>query len=74
MRLPGTPTSRAGIEFQGLLAGRNQLLLEYFRGHSPNGQFYKEKIDYVGLGLHFNFYGAAERWDQGPICGVPPGD
>lgn len=47
---------RAGVEFQGLLAGRNlQLLVEYFRGHSPNGQFYKEKIDYIGLGLHFNF-------------------
>jgi hypothetical protein len=47
---------RTGIELQGWLAGRNlQLLLEYFRGHSPNGQFYKDKIDYLGLGLHFNF-------------------
>ena len=49
-------SARAGIEFQGVLAGRNlQLLLEYFRGHSPNGQFYTDKIDYIGLGLHFNF-------------------
>jgi hypothetical protein len=47
---------RGGIEFQSVLAGRNlQLMLEYFRGHSPNGQFYKDKIDYIGLGLHFNF-------------------
>jgi hypothetical protein len=30
-------------------------MLEYFRGHSPNGQFYREKIDYIGLGAHFNF-------------------
>ena len=47
---------RAGIEFEGLLAGRSlQILLEYFRGHSPNGQFYREKIDYLGIGAHFNF-------------------
>lgn len=47
---------RAGIEFAGVLASRNlQILLEYFRGHSPNGQFYREKIDYIGIGAHFNF-------------------
>jgi hypothetical protein len=56
---------RAGVEFQSFLAGRNlqsflagrnlQLMIEYFRGHSPNGHFYKEKIDSIGLGLHFNF-------------------
>ena len=47
---------RAGIQFDGVLATRNfQLLLEYFRGHSPNGQFYRQKIDYLGLGLHFHF-------------------
>lgn len=34
--------------------GRSSIA-SYFRGHSPNGQFYKEKIDYIGLGLHFNF-------------------
>jgi len=47
---------RAGIQFDGVLATRNfQLLLEYFRGHSPNGQFYRQKVDYLGLGLHFHF-------------------
>jgi hypothetical protein len=47
---------RAGVQLDGVLVARNlQLLLEYFRGHSPNGQFYKEKIDYIGLGLHFHF-------------------
>jgi hypothetical protein len=47
---------RAGIEFQRWLGSRNlQILVEYFRGHSPNGQFYTEYIDYLGLGMHFNF-------------------
>jgi hypothetical protein len=47
---------RAGIQLDGVLVTRNlQLLLEYFRGHSPNGQFYRQKIDYLGLGVHFHF-------------------
>jgi hypothetical protein len=47
---------RAGVQLDGVLVPRNlQLLLEYFRGHSPNGQFYKQKIDYIGLGAHFHF-------------------
>ncbi|MBI4636002.1 MAG: DUF1207 domain-containing protein [Candidatus Rokubacteria bacterium] len=46
---------RAGLQFDGLLVTRNlQLLLEYFNGHSPNGQFYRRKIDYIGLGVHFH--------------------
>lgn len=49
-------SARAGLEFPGVLLGRNlQILLEYYKGHSPNGQFYKDKIEYVGLGLHFHF-------------------
>lgn len=47
---------RAGVQFDGLLATRSmQLLLEYFRGHSPNGQFFKQKLDSIGLGGHFHF-------------------
>ena len=47
---------RAGIEFKRWLGTRNlQLLLEYFTGHSPNGQFYTDEIEYLGLGVHFNF-------------------
>ena len=47
---------RAGVEFESWLATRSlQILLEYFRGHSPNGQFYRDKIDYLGIGVHFNF-------------------
>jgi hypothetical protein len=47
---------RAGIQLDGVLASRNlQILLEYFKGRSPNGQFYKDKIEYLGLGAHFHF-------------------
>jgi hypothetical protein len=47
---------RAGVQHEGVLATRKvQLLLEYFRGHSPNGQFFERKIDYLGLGVHLHF-------------------
>ena len=47
---------RAGIQIDGLLLTRNlQILLEYFNGRSPNGQFYKNKIEYFGIGTHFHF-------------------
>ena len=50
-------SARAGIQFESLrVLGRNlQLLVQYFNGNSPNGQFYKEEIEYVGLGVHFHF-------------------
>lgn len=47
---------RAGVQFGGTLQTRNmQLLLEYFNGRSFNGQFYRRKIDYLGVGVHFHF-------------------
>jgi hypothetical protein len=49
-------SARAGIQIDGVLATRHfQLMLEYFRGHSPNGQFYRDRVDYFGLGAHFHF-------------------
>jgi hypothetical protein len=49
-------SARAGIEIDGVLLTRKlQILLEYFSGHSPNGQFYKDKVQYIGLGTHFHF-------------------
>lgn len=50
-------SARAGIQFESLrVLGRNlQLLVQYFNGYSPNGQFYKQKIEYIGLGVHFHF-------------------
>lgn len=32
-----------------------QLLLEYFHGKSPNGQFYVNNVEYVGIGGHLHF-------------------
>jgi hypothetical protein len=47
---------RAGVQFTGVLPSRDvQLLLEYFNGRSPNGQFFRRKIDYLGIGVHFHF-------------------
>jgi uncharacterized protein DUF1207 len=49
-------SARAGIEIDGVLLTRKlQILLEYFGGHSPNGQFYRDKVQYLGLGTHFHF-------------------
>lgn len=45
---------RGGIQFESPVAESQQvqMLLEYFNGSSPNGQFYDRTIDYIGLGLH----------------------
>lgn len=52
----GDLSVRAGVQFDGVLVTRNlQLLLEYFRGHSPSGQFFRREIDYLGVGAHFHF-------------------
>jgi len=50
-------SARAGVEFRsGWLATRRlQLVMEYFNGRSPNGQFYERDIEYFGPGLHFYF-------------------
>jgi len=48
---------RGGVQFENLKLGqrRLQLLIEYFHGHSPNGQFYNRKIETIGLGAHLRF-------------------
>ena len=50
---------RAGIEVQsGLLTGRRlcrRWPATTYSGHSPNGQFYENRIEFWGLGLHFYF-------------------
>jgi len=45
---------RAGVQFQTLTVyGRSlAIMLEYFSGHSLNGQFFTQEIDYLGLGVH----------------------
>lgn len=44
----------AGVEFISPEKGQHrvQLLIEYYHGRNPNGQFYREKIETIGLGLH----------------------
>jgi hypothetical protein len=45
---------RAGVQFENPVAASQQVqvMLEYFNGRSPNGQFYDRTVEYVGLGLH----------------------
>jgi Protein of unknown function (DUF1207) len=48
---------RAGLAFESVqvLDRKLALLFEYFSGHSPNGQFFRERIEYFGVGLHLFF-------------------
>jgi hypothetical protein len=48
---------RAGVEFvnPGRTRRRFQILLEYYRGQDPNGQFFLERIETFGLGIHLYF-------------------
>lgn len=50
-------SARAGFEFEKLqvLGRKLQILIEYYNGNSPVGQFYKDKVEYVGLGAHYIF-------------------
>ncbi|WP_241674621.1 DUF1207 domain-containing protein [Candidatus Methylobacter oryzae] len=50
-------SARAGVEFESLqvLSRKLQLMAEYYNGYSPSGQFYKEKVEYFGLGAHYLF-------------------
>ena len=49
---------RAGVQFEKLAVFERkiQLLAEYFNGYSPNGQFYRDKVQYIGLGIHLYLY------------------
>ena len=51
-------SARAGLEFERTREAdppsrRWSLMLESYRGPSPYGQFFRQKIQYVGLGMHF---------------------
>jgi hypothetical protein len=48
---------RGGIQLESVrVLERNlQLLVEYFHGNSSDGQFYKKRVEYIGLGAHFHF-------------------
>ena len=48
---------RTGIQFENpdFLSRKMQILLEYYNGKSPNGQFYERNIVLYGIGIHFFF-------------------
>jgi hypothetical protein len=48
---------RAGVEFDNTnIWGRKlQILAEYFDGNTPIGQFYQNRVQYMGIGAHFHF-------------------
>ncbi len=50
-------SARLGVQIESWKFSRHrmQLMFEYFMGHSPNGQFYNQRIEYFGLGTHFYF-------------------
>ncbi|MFA5923524.1 MAG: DUF1207 domain-containing protein [Methylococcaceae bacterium] len=50
-------SARTGVQFENLqvLSRKLQILAEYYNGFSPSGQFYKDKIEYIGVGAHFYF-------------------
>jgi hypothetical protein len=47
----------AGLQFENARIGdrRLQVLAEYFSGPSPNGQFYTQNTEWIGVGLHFYY-------------------
>ncbi len=48
---------RAGVQFESrdAITQRVQLMLEYFNGRNPNGQFYDRALEYYGIGAHVYF-------------------
>jgi hypothetical protein len=50
-------SARAGVEFENskVLGRKLQILAEYYNGYTPSGQFYKDKVEYIGLGAHYHF-------------------
>ena len=48
---------RVGVEFVNPAKSRRrfQILIEYFRGYDPNGQFFVERIETIGAGIHLYF-------------------
>ena len=49
---------RAGVQLEkvSVFDRKIQFLAEYFNGYSPNGQFYRDKVEYIGLGVHLYLY------------------
>lgn len=50
-------SARVGVQFDNFQAfsRKLQFLLEYFNGYSPTGQFFREKVEYLGIGAHYHY-------------------
>jgi hypothetical protein len=50
-------SARAGVEFEKfqILGRKLQILAEYYNGYTPSGQFYKDRVEYFGVGAHYHF-------------------
>lgn len=50
-------SARTGVGFDNLqvLGRKLQVLAGYYNGFSPSGQFYKDKVEYIGVGAQFYF-------------------
>lgn len=46
---------QAGLQFKNPDNRRVRLMFEHFDGHSPNGQFFRERLRYNGIGVYFRF-------------------
>jgi hypothetical protein len=46
---------QAGLELRNASTRRTRLMLEAYAGHSPNGQFYRDRLSYYGVGIYFGF-------------------
>ena len=50
-------SARAGLELSSSVDRDYvvQLMLEYYRGRNPNGQFFVREVEFFGIGLHAYF-------------------
>lgn len=50
-------SARAGVQLDHFQAFGRKLLfmVEYFHGNSPTGQFFRQRVDYLGVGAHYHF-------------------
>lgn len=50
-------SARLGLQIESprLASRRLQILVDYFQGRSPNGQFFDREIEYWALGAHLHF-------------------
>lgn len=50
----GNASFQLGFGYDGHLDREIRFMLEHYRGFSPNGQFYNERLRYTGLGVYFD--------------------